>query len=76
MTNYYEVNYFKDGKRDKSLVKAITRRDAISLAKARLNGATILKIKETTPPIEVQLNDLKEKYFGKISQIALNLTQL
>ena len=76
MINYYEINYFKDGKRDKSLIKAVTRRDAISLAKARLSGATILKIKETTPPLEVQLNDLKEKYFGKISQKKANVENL
>ncbi len=76
MINYYEVNYFKDGKRDKSLVKAISRRDAISLAKGKFSGATILKIKETTPPLDVQINDLKEKYFGKISQKKANVEQL
>ena len=76
MINYYEVNYFKDGKRDKSLIKAISRRDAISLAKGRFSGATILKIKETTPPLDVQINDLKEKYFGKISQKKANVEHL
>jgi len=76
MISYYEVNYFKNGKRDKSLIKAVTRRDAISLAKAKLEGATILKIKETTPPLDVQFNDLKEKYFGKISQKKANVENL
>ncbi len=76
MINYYEVNYFKDGKRDKSLIKAISRRDAISLAKGKFSGATILKIKETTPPLDVQINDLKEKYFGKISQKKANVEHL
>ncbi len=76
MISYYEVNYFKDGKRDKSLVKAISRKDAISLAKIKFSGATILKIKETTPPLDVQINDLKEKYFGKISQKKANVEHL
>ena len=76
MINYYEVNYFKDGKRDKTLLKAISRRDAIALAKAKLSGATVLKIKETTPPIDVQIKDLKEKYFGKISQKKANTANL
>jgi len=76
MINYYEVNYFKDGKRDKTLLKAISRRDAIALAKAKLGGATVLKIKETTPPIDVQIKDLKEKYFGKISQKKANVEHL
>ena len=66
MTNYYEVNYFHKGKRDKMLLKAVTRRDALALAKSKLEGATVLKVKETVPPLDVQLQDLKEKYFGKI----------
>ncbi len=76
MINYYEVNYFKDGKRDKTLLKAVSRRDAITLAKAKLSGATVLKIKETTPPIDVQIKDLKEKYFGKVSQKKANIEHL
>ena len=76
MINYYEVNYLLKGKREKSLIKAISRRDAISLAKGRFEGATILKIKETAPPLDVQINDLKEKYFGKISQKKANIEHL
>jgi len=76
MISYYEVNYFLFGKRDKSLIKAISRRDAMTLAKAKFSGATILKIKEVSPPLEVQINDLKEKYFGKISQKKADVEQL
>ncbi len=76
MINYYEVNYLIKGKREKSLIKAISRKDAISLAKGKFEGATILKIKETTPPINVQINNLKEKYFGKISQKKANIEHL
>lgn len=68
MISYYEINYILQGKRDKSLIKAISRRDAMTLAKSKFSGSTILKIKEVAAPLDVQLNDLKEKYFGKISQ--------
>jgi len=76
MINYYEVNFFKNGKRDKTLLKAVSRRDAITLAKAKLSGATVLKIKEVAPPLEEQLKDLKEKYFGKVSQKRANVEYL
>ncbi len=76
MINYYEINYFQRGKRDKILLKAITRKDALALAKSKLEGATILKVKETTPPLDAQLQDLKEKYFGKVSQKKANIENL
>ena len=76
MISYYEVHYIKNGQRNKSLIKSISRRDAISLAKGKFSGATLLKIKETTPPLDIQINDLKEKYFGKISQKKANVEHL
>jgi len=76
MINYYEVNYFQNGKRDKVLLKAVSRRDAILLAKAKLSGSTVLKIKEVAPPLEEQFKDIKEKYFGKISQKRANVEHL
>jgi len=76
MINYYEVNYFKNGKRDKTLLKAVSRKDAIALAKSKLEGATVLKVKEVPPPFDVQLRELKEKYFGKISQKKVNIENL
>jgi len=76
MIHYYEVNFFQNGKRDKTLLKAVSRKDAIALAKAKLAGATVLKIKEVAPPIEEQIKDLKEKYFGKVSQKKANVEHL
>ena len=76
MINYYEVSYFKRGKRDKIILKAVTRKDALALAKSKLEGITVLKVKETQPPLDVQIQELKEKYFGKVSQKKANIEHL
>ncbi len=66
--NYFEVNFIFKGKRGMELIKAKTRNDAISIAKAKLNGGTVLKALQVPAPLEHRIADLKEQYFGKISQ--------
>ncbi len=66
--NYFEVNYIIKGKRGNELVKARTRLDAISIAKAKITGGTILKAFEVSAPLENRVEDLKEQFFGKISK--------
>ncbi len=68
MISYFEVNYIFKGKRDKQLVKANTRRDAIAMAQAKIPGGTILKAYEVSAPLEDRFEDFKEKFFGTISQ--------
>ncbi len=68
MINYYEVNVLFKGKRDTQTIKAMTRMDAITIAKAKMPGATILKAYEVSPPLEDQIEELKNKIFGTISQ--------
>lgn len=68
MISYFEVNYIFKGKRDKQMIKANTRRDAIAMAQAKIPGGTILKAYEISAPLEDQFEDFKEKFFGAISQ--------
>ena len=66
--HYFEVNFILKGKRGNDLIKAKTRTDAIAIAKAKLQGGTILKAFEVSAPLENRVADFKEQYFGKISQ--------
>lgn len=55
----YEVEYVKDGKRQKMFVKAQNRAAAQNIAKRQKSG-TIMKVGETTSaPLDSQLSDLK-----------------
>ncbi len=64
MTNYFEVNYILKGKRDKVLIKAKSRRDAIAIAQAKISSGTILKAYEVSAPLEDRFEDFKDKMFG------------
>ncbi|OQX72961.1 MAG: type II secretion system protein F, partial [Campylobacteraceae bacterium 4484_4] len=66
--NYYEVSFLFKGKRDTQMIKAVTRMDAITIAKAKMPGATILKAYEVSPPLEDQIEEWKNKFFGTLSQ--------
>ncbi len=73
MISYFEVNYIFKGKRDKQMVKAGSRRDAIAIAQAKIPGGTILKAYEISAPLEDRFEDFKEKFFGAISQKTVNV---
>jgi len=66
--NYFEVNFILKGKRGTELIKAKTRIDAISIAKSKLHGGTILKALPVSAPLENRIADFKEQHFGKIAQ--------
>jgi general secretion pathway protein F/MSHA biogenesis protein MshG len=76
MINYFEVNYIFKGKRGVELIKAQSRRDAITMAQAKIPGGTILKAYEVSAPLEDQLEDFKEKFFGTISQKKIKVENL
>ena len=68
MIRYYEVNYILKGRKNKTVVKAINKREALGIAKAQIAG-TILKISETSAPVEDRVKELSryitESYFKK-----------
>jgi len=65
MISYFEVNYIAKGKRDKTVIKAKTRRDAIVIAQAKMPGSTILKTFEISAPLEDRFEDFKDRVFGQ-----------
>ena len=68
MISYFEVNYLFKGKRDKTVIKAKSRRDAIVIAQAKMAGGTILKAYEIAAPLEDRFEDFKDKAFGGASK--------
>ncbi len=66
--NYFEVNFIYKGKRGSEILKAKTRRDAIAMAKAKLNGGTVLKAFEVSAPLANRVEDLKNQLFGSFTQ--------
>ena len=73
---YYEVNYIYQSKRNKELVKAISRKDAILMIKARIPNGTVLKAYEVSAPLEHRIADFKESVFGAISKKKIKVESL
>ncbi len=48
---YYEVNYLFKGQKNKAVLKAQNKHDALSIAKIKMPGI-ILTVKETSAPLE------------------------
>lgn len=57
---YFEVEYLFKGQRNRKLFRAPNRNDALTMAKIS-NPGVILKVTESSPPTNEQLNILKEK---------------
>ncbi len=57
---YFEITYLFKGQKQKTIIKAQNRIDAISMSKAKVPGV-ILTAKETSAPIEQQMGDFKNK---------------
>ncbi len=74
--NYYEVNYIQKGKRGSEIIKAVTRRDAISMMKVRIPQGTVLKANEISAPLELRIADMKESIFGAMSKKKIKVESL
>ncbi|WP_041957523.1 type II secretion system F family protein [Sulfurospirillum arsenophilum] len=72
---YFEVNYLAKGQKTKTIIKSPNRRDAIAIAKVKIPGI-ILTVKETSIPLEEQLNELRVKLFGRIFRKKIKITSL
>lgn len=57
---YFEVEYLFKGQRNRKLFRASNRNDALTMAKIS-NPGVILKVTESSPPAEEQLNILKDR---------------
>ena len=73
---YFEVNYIRQGKRGSELVKAVSRKDAILMTKARITNGTVLKAREVSAPLEARLEDMKENIFGAMTKKKIKVEAL
>jgi len=72
---YFEVNYLSKGQKSKTIIKSPNKHDAIAIAKIKVPGI-ILNVKETSAPLEDQLSDLKNQFFGAITKRKIKMTSL
>jgi len=73
---YYEVNYIQQRKRGSEIVKAMNRKDAILMMKARIPNGTVLKAYEVSAPLEHRISDLKENIFGAMTKKKIKVESL
>ncbi len=73
---YYEVNYIQQRKRGSEIVKAMNRKDAILMMKARIPNGTVLKAYEVSAPLEDRLADMKESIFGAMTKKKIKVESL
>ena len=73
---YFEVNYIQQRKRGSEIIKAISRRDAILIAKSRIPNGTVLKAYEVSAPLENRIEDIKESLFGAMSKKKIKVESL
>lgn len=73
---YFEVNYIQQRKRGSEIVKAMTRKDAILMMKARIPNGTVLKAYEVSAPLEHRIEDLKESIFGAMTKKKIKVESL
>ena len=72
---YFEVNYLLKGKKNKTVLKAPNRNDAIAIAKVKIPGV-ILNVNETSAPLEEQLTELKEQFLGTFVRKKIKMQSL
>ncbi|RUM67226.1 MAG: type II secretion system F family protein [Sulfurospirillum sp.] len=73
---YFEVNYIQKGKRGSEVIKAVSRQNAILMAKARIPNGTVLKAYEISAPLEERFADMKESIFGAMSSKKIKVEAL
>ncbi|WP_024954636.1 type II secretion system F family protein [Sulfurospirillum arcachonense] len=72
---YYEIHSLFKGKKVIKVIKAPNKNDAISMAKSKASGI-IINIKETSAPVEDQLQDLKENILAAITKKTIKMKDL
>jgi len=64
---YYQIELLLKGKKESIVIKAENREEALQLAKLK-QGGVILRIKETTPPLEDRIKDIQDKLLAYFKQ--------
>lgn len=72
---YYEVNSLFKGKKVTKVIKAPNKNDALSLAKSKSVGV-IISVKETSAPVEDQLEEFKNNILNAITKKKIKMKDL
>ncbi|MRJ03171.1 MAG: type II secretion system F family protein [Epsilonproteobacteria bacterium] len=73
---YFNVVVLHKGRKDTFLIQSNTKREALTKAKLKANGGVVVKVEETSPPLEETLNQLKNELLDKLSKKAVNRQDL
>ncbi|MBN2965375.1 type II secretion system F family protein [Sulfurospirillum sp. T05] len=72
---YFEVEYLFKGQKNRKLFKAQNRNDALTMAKIK-NPGIIIKVIETSPPVEEQFHVYKERILNAITKQGIHTPNL
>jgi len=72
---YFEIHFLFKGKKDSKVIKAPNKNDAIGMAKSKTPGV-IISVKETSAPVEDQLENLKNNIMGAITKKSIKMKDL
>ena len=64
---YYQLDLLLKGRKESIILKAENKDEALHLAKLK-KGGVIIRIKETTPPLEEKLKDIQNRIFSYFKQ--------
>ena len=72
---YFEVHSLFKGKKAIKVIRAPNRNDAIAMAKSKASGV-IIKVKETSAPVEDQLSNFKENLINTLTKKSIQMKDL
>lgn len=64
---YYQLDLLLKGRKESIILKADNREEALHLAKLK-KGGVIIRVRETTPPLEERLKDIQDKILSYFKQ--------
>ena len=72
---YFEILSLFKGKKSTKVIKAPNRNDAIAMARSKVPGI-IISVKETSVPVEDQLNTIKDNIINTLVRKSINMKDL
>ncbi|MBE0494875.1 MAG: type II secretion system F family protein [Campylobacterales bacterium] len=72
---YFEVEYLFKGQRNRKIFKAQNRNDALTMAKIK-NPGIIIKVIETSPPVEEQFQVYKDRILNALTKQSIHTPSL
>ena len=73
--NYFEVTSLFKGKKEIKIIKAPSKKDAITIAKTKIPGI-LINIKATSAPLEDQFGEFKSKFVKTLIKKKINIKSL